>query len=540
MTDSHAIPAGGQSLPWSGSTAFERALDSAIQAARWKHRQATDTGPEATQDGLTIATGIEIERRCRAFETPVAISVCNGTVTPSASAQMTQTEAPAIRNGHVSPPPWTTTPVEQSWLEVSAAGTSQEFLIDPSVPPQVTGAPEDAALNRAHVSEITAPAARPSAYKTADTNSQPLSEATTDVVQWGPEMVTWPFTTPAPVSSVPADGGAEMTVTANTVVKVSARDGLAHLPSNSVDVVITSPPYRLQRQYPDTETVWGGDPDCTHQWETESLYTDTPIRATGGAGFNSSDDPDELRRERWRDSSTCVHCGAWAGQLGLEPTATEYVTHLVEIFTQLQRVMKPAGSLWVTIADSYSDGHRQDSGDYRDAPRKSLVGVPPQFELAMRQAGWITRERCIWTKPSPTPDPAHDRRTPAYEHVYRFVQSEEYLDATDQSATTVLDFDTATGPRDQTAPMPKSLAESLLDTTVPPDMSAVVLDPFAGSGTTLQAAAENGDAYLGFELSSDTADTARNRLAAFDHDTHTLSGQTPLSLFTRTEQSRKE
>jgi hypothetical protein len=89
-------------------------------------------------------------------------------------------------------------------------------------------------------------------------------------------------------------------------------------------------------------------------------------------------------------------------------------------------------------ADSYADGHRTEDGEYRDAPAKALAGIPPKFELAMRDDGWIPRERCAWTKPSPTPDPAHDRRTPAWEHVYRFVISQDYTDATSQTDTDVL------------------------------------------------------------------------------------------------------
>ena len=521
-------------LTRSVTTAFEHALVAGLRAAVWKHNTGTDTGPETSHAALVIGTGIEIERRCRVFDTPVTIAVCTGTVSPSPSARMAPEEIPAIRNGDVPVPSWTTESTRHMWVEVTAPGTTQSFHIDPSIPPQVTGAPEDAATHRPHIVEMDEPGARPGAYELVENGCQALSEVTTNDVQWTPTTDTWPFGTPDPISPIPADGGQEISVTANTVVEMDARDGLAHLPADSVDVIITSPPYRLQRNYPDANAIWGGTSDCNHQWNTEDLYTDTPIRTTGGAGFNSSDDPAELRRDRWRESTTCTECGAWNGQLGLEPALDDYIDHLTELFSHAQRVLKPSGSLWVNIADSYADGHRTDDGEYRDGPAKSLAGVPPKFELAMRDDGWILRERCVWTKPSPTPDPAHDRRTPAYEHVYRFVLSEKYTDDTDQATTDVLELNTASGGSEHSAPMPKALPAAVLESTLPSDMDGVVLDPFAGSGTVLEAAAQDGHDYLGFEISSDAAAIARDRLEQYDHDTKTLTGQSSLSSFTTT------
>lgn len=510
---------------------FEHALVTSMQAATWKARTST-AGPERSDsDALVIGTGIEIERRCRLFDTPVEITVCTGTVKPTSSARMSVDETPAIASGDVPAPDWVETTVSHSWLEVTTAGTDDRFFVDPSVPPQLTGAPDDAVMDRPFLIAMDGPGERPAAYELAENGSQPLSSMRADSVPWMPSTPTWPFGTPTPVSPVPTDGGESISVTANTVVETEARDGLAHLPADSVDVIITSPSYRLQRNYPDASAVWGGEPDCEHSWETEELYTDTPIRSSGGAGFNSSDDPAELRRDRWRESTTCSDCGAWDGQLGLEPTLAEYISHLTELFDYAKRVLKPSGSLWVNIADSYADGHLDESGEPRDAPAKALAGVPPKFEIAMRESGWIPRERCAWTKPSPTPDPAHDRRTPAYEHVYRFVLSQDYTDATTQAQTNVLNMNTANGESEHSAPMPKALPEAVIDSTIPDETEGVVLDPFAGSGTVLEAAAEAGHDYLGFEIGSDAARMARERLEAYDAESKTLSGQSSLASF---------
>lgn len=509
---------------------IEQTLWRAVHAAHWKSEDRPRSDPK-TSRGIAVGTAIEIDRRCRVFDTPIEITVCSGAVSPTSSAKMVTEETPLIRNGEVSPPDWTTTATDHTWLEVEVAGTPLQFIVDASVPPQVTGAPEDAGMHRGQIIQIQSTSHRPDAYSLASVECQSLSEFSTTTVPWSKETETWPFGTPEPVSTVPADGGSSVSVTANTVVEMDARDGLAQLPADSVDLIITSPPYRLQRSYPDAETIWGGHPDCHHTWNTEQLYTDTPIRSGGGAGFNSSSDPDELREERWRDSTTCPQCGAWKGQLGLEPTVEEYIDHLTTLFSHVKRVLKPAGSLWVNIADSYSDGHRDDDGNYRDSPEKGLVGVPPRFEMAMRSDGWIPRERCAWTKPVPTPDPAHDRRTPAWEYVYRFVLTQDYTDATPQGATDILEFETASGNTDHSAPMPTELPETIIDTTLPADQTGVVVDPFAGSGTVLEAAAEADHDYLGFEISSEAAATARDRLAQYDRKEKSLSGQASISSF---------
>ena len=525
-----------QGLRRTVSSPFEHALVTAMQAAQWKARSETSETRGADPSELAVGTGIEIERRCRVFDTPVDVTVCTGTVAPTASARMAIEETPMIAAGEVPVPEWVESETKHTWLEVTASGTGNQFFLDVSIPPQVTGAPEDTAMHRPLVVPIDVPGERPAAYELAENGAHALSTVTASTVPpWRVTTDTWPFGTPAPVTPIPADGGQDISVTANTVVEMDARDGLAHLPADSVDVIITSPPYRLQRNYPDANAIWGGTPDCEHTWTTEEIYTDTPIRREGGAGFNSSDDPADLRRDRWRESTTCTDCGAWNGQLGLEPTLDEFISHLTALFEHAKRVLKPSGSLWVNIADSYADGHRTEDGEYRDAPAKALAGIPPKFELAMRDDGWIPRERCAWTKPSPTPDPAHDRRTPAWEHVYRFVISQDYTDATSQTDTDVLNLNTASGGTDHSAPMPKSLPETVIQSTFPDGESGVVLDPFAGSGTVLEAAAEAGHDYLGFEIGSDAAETARNRLAPYENESKTLTGQSSLSSFTPSE-----
>lgn len=516
VPDDHTPRATGQTLKRAASTDLEAVLADAVTAARWKRTEAEDGGTHLWESPTknVAAAAIEVGRRLQLHDLTVTFSVHKGRVTPSSSAQLTVEEAPADVS-----PDWAAEPVSHEWLEINHAG-GETYWVDVEAPPQVTGAPTGTPL-------ICTVEKAPECYQSQSTSTTTLSEfKTVDV--WPVTTPTWPFGTPDSVSPVPADGGVDQFET-NQVVTGDARAVLGDIPANSVDTVFTSPPYRLQRTYSGADSVWGGDPECEHSWETTELYTDTPIRANGGAGFNSSSDPDELRQERWRPSTRCDSCGAWKGELGLEPTLDEYIDNLVTVFDAVGRVLRPDGSLFVNIADSWADGHRTDEGEYRDAPRKSLAGVPPAFEHAMREAGWLVRERYVWVKPSPTPDPAQDRATPAWEYVYRFVQDSDYVDLDAGPRDNVLEVSTSTGDTEHTAMMPTDLPRPLIERATPSD--GVVLDPFAGSGSVLVAAAEEDREYIGVEISSEYATIARDRLSDIDCSGSELGGQMSLGAF---------
>ena len=91
-----------QGLRRTVSSPFEHALVTAMQAAQWKARSETSETRGADPSELAVGTGIEIERRCRVFDTPVDVTVCTGTVAPTASARMAiffQGENPAVYGG---------------------------------------------------------------------------------------------------------------------------------------------------------------------------------------------------------------------------------------------------------------------------------------------------------------------------------------------------------------------------------------------------------------------------------------------------------
>lgn len=166
----------------------------------------------------------------------------------------------------------------------------------------------------------------------------------------------------------------------NRVYAVDAMTGVRGLPDESVQVVVTSPPYFRQRDY---------------------------------------------------------GCG---GQWGREETPDEYVAHLVGLFTELRRVLKSDGTVWLVLGDGYaSTGRGGQSGrqrygqDYGAAPglhdgikRKDLLGMPWTVALAIRQSGWYLRQDIIWYKTNPMPESVKDRCTRSHEYIFMFSKSDRY------------------------------------------------------------------------------------------------------------------
>jgi DNA modification methylase len=136
---------------------------------------------------------------------------------------------------------------------------------------------------------------------------------------------------------------------------------LRSLPNASVDTVITSPPYFLLRNY--------GEAD----------------------------------------------------QLGNEQTVEEYVDRLVEVCDALGAVLKPTGSLWLNLGDSYSRHDRY------GAPPKSQLLAPERLVLRLVEHGFVLRNKLVWSKPNPMPASVGDRLTCSWEPIYFLVRSPRYF-----------------------------------------------------------------------------------------------------------------
>lgn len=224
----------------------------------------------------------------------------------------------------------------------------------------------------------------------------------------------------------------------NKIICADALKGQKLLPNNCVDMAVTSPPYWGHRVYgKSTEKIWDGAPNCEHEWR------EIPF---GGRNKREVDiDPkfaEGLRNPRGM-ASQCFKCGAWKGQLGLEPTVEMYVNHLCDIFDETKRILKDTGSLWVNIGDAYNN-NPSNSGDsnlgnaealvqisrmirvQEGIPVKSLCCIPERFVIEMVQRGWIKRNTLVWYKPNAMPSSANDRFTVDFEYLYFFTKKPDY------------------------------------------------------------------------------------------------------------------
>lgn len=173
-----------------------------------------------------------------------------------------------------------------------------------------------------------------------------------------------------------------MTPEPNRIVCGDSLEELKKLPDESVDCVLTSPPYWALRDY-------GVD-----------------------------------------------------GQLGLEPTFQEYINKLCDIFDEVKRVLKKEGTCWVNLGDTYS-GNKEGKTDNKVSDylkktttnlhkkrgtvlEKSLCQIPSRFAIEMTNRGWILRNEIIWHKPNCMPSSVRDRFTVDFEKVFFFVKSKKY------------------------------------------------------------------------------------------------------------------
>ena len=97
-----------------------------------------------------------------------------------------------------------------------------------------------------------------------------------------------------------------------------------------------------------------------------------------------------------------------SGQIGAENTVKDFVENLCKVFDEIHRILKPTGSCWVNIGDTYD--------------KKRLLQVPSRFEIAMCDRGWHLRNEVIWSKPNPQPISSKDRFWSNHEKFFWFVK----------------------------------------------------------------------------------------------------------------------
>lgn len=242
-------------------------------------------------------------------------------------------------------------------------------------------------------------------------------------------------------------------------------DLLRELPAGSVQTAFTSPPYHGLRFYGTPPQVWGGDPSCQH------VYRSTPPRRNYDDSMVKNSPKQRSNRGTLHTEvfgGVCVTCGAWRGELGLEPTPELYIEHLCDVIDEFKRVLRDDGTLWLNLGDSYVGGGRG-SGIKKDGeqtlsskqywennqngevPRsrpfgvyknKDLEGVPWAVAFELRRRGWYLRSAIVWVKGieredadngesrttvNGMPHSVHDRPTDAYEMIFLLTKSRDYF-----------------------------------------------------------------------------------------------------------------
>jgi site-specific DNA-methyltransferase (cytosine-N4-specific) len=227
------------------------------------------------------------------------------------------------------------------------------------------------------------------------------------------------------------------------------------------------------------------------------------------------------------------------GQIGLEETLPQFINRLVTIFREIHRVLKPTGTVWLNIGDGYTSGNRGwRAPDKKNPARamsirpdtpeglkpKDLIGVPWRLALALQQDGWFLRSDIIWNKPNAMPESVKDRPTRSHEYIFMFSKNEKYY----------YDYESLKEPRDDgsgkrnrrsvweinTEPFKDAHFATFPPKLVEPCIVAgsrkgdYVLDPFFGSGTVGVVCQRLGRKYVGIELHPAYIALAEKRIAS--------------------------
>ena len=274
------------------------------------------------------------------------------------------------------------------------------------------------------------------------------------------------------------------------------------------------------------------------------------------------------------------------GQLGLEPTFEEYINKLCDIFDEIKRVLKKTGTCWVNLGDTYggSKGGGPDSLEREkedkswedkskkfitrppkaNVPDKSLCLIPMRFAIEMVNRGWILRNNIIWHKRNCMPSSASDRFTVDFEYLFFFTKNKKYFFETQleqlaeltkkdsrfgkelllsknikkgyeeskqqnpkeirqnyfskglqegRNKRTVWTINPKPYKEAHFATYPEELCETPIKAGCP--IEGIVLDPFFGSGTTGVVALKQQKKFIGIELNQKYIEIANKRLKPY-------------------------
>lgn len=214
-----------------------------------------------------------------------------------------------------------------------------------------------------------------------------------------------------------------------------------------------------------------------------------------------------------------------AGQIGHEEDVSGFVDAIAAVMDEAHRVLKKQGTLFLNLGDTYYSGKGKSHGtDPKSAKRrfglravdksgglgidlrpKSLIGIPWRVAMEMTRRRWVLRSAIIWHRRLALGEAVLDRPRRSYENIFMFAKDRSYYFNREAIANVDLEEDVwtinarpAATPGINTAPFPAELVKRCLDIACPPN--GIVLDPFAGSGTSLITALQGGRSAIGIDL----------------------------------------
>lgn len=331
---------------------------------------------------------------------------------------------------------------------------------------------------------------------------------------------------------------------------------LPSLPAESVNLVVTSPPYWGLRSYPEAEAVWGGSEDCEHvysvsnkvenilkesvgDWDRPSRRENAKVGSALGCAVCGKEIKGKLNQKFCstkclntlsNDDRTnlqpkqpfCVKCGGWRGQLGLEPHPSLYIQHLVEIARELKRVLRKDGSFYLNLGDTYYGGGGN-SSKYKRGPQscvsqntdklfpeksvtnskirsnwlqpKQLLGMPWRVAIALQGEGWILRNANVWHKPNAMPSSVKDRLNNTYEFVFHFAKNRKYWYDLDAIRVAPVEYELKRRLREKAQGLVTRFKEQKMDGLVNPPSQKSGLRTNVKSDTYLTRGKNPGDVY---------------------------------------------
>jgi len=217
---------------------------------------------------------------------------------------------------------------------------------------------------------------------------------------------------------------------------------LLELEPESVQCVVTSPPYWGLRDYGLEPQIWDDPGGCEHEWGNQYLGDTRTCNQEQKRWAHNPHPNDQIPPHvKVSQGVFCLHCNAWRGSLGLEPTPELYIQHLVQVFREVRRVLRKDGTVFLNLGDSYASQPASTGISFRRdraavVPRgrnldglkpKDLCMIPARVALALQADGWWLRSDIIWAKPNPMPESVTDRPTTSHEHVFLLTKSQKYF-----------------------------------------------------------------------------------------------------------------